>query len=118
MKISITESEKHPIKPQVIEQGAGDRLIKVYGLKKTRGDNCVFSTRITDAYFDVLKKYGLTNYLYGEEERGFNPNEEKRRFTEATGSTIDFLGVAYNIRQEYDAAKYEAFIKELAEAMA
>lgn len=114
MKIEISSTEKHPISAGVFrDEQNTDHLVIIFGIAKVRGDNMVYSTRVTDAFFDVLKKYGLT-YLRNTE---LGAHQQAKRLAGAQGMNFDSIGMAYNIRLIMNAETYTALINELCKAI-
>lgn len=112
--IVISDTEKHPLSPGIIRQGAEDSVVVLFGMHNNRGDNVIYSTRVTDKFYDVLSKYDLV--FYKGDSQFLERMQGYRRFVRP-GVTMDMVGVAYRIRKMWNSDKYLAFITEIADAL-
>lgn len=112
--IVISQTEKHPLPPGVARPGEEKSAVVFFGLHNDRGENVVYSTRVTDKLFDVLSKYDLVSYR-GDQE--FRARITGYREFIRPDVTVDMVGIAYHIRKLWNAEKYFKFICEITDAI-
>ena len=84
MNIIVTKDEGHPVPfGKTTDESLPDFSVCFFGLARHRGDNIIYSTRVTDSFFTVIKKHGLTFYPTVPMTK-FNPVSQKVEILEQT----------------------------------
>jgi len=112
--IVLSQTERHPLPPGYLKQDDPRNILVVFGLHNERGENTIYSTRVTDKLYDVLSKYDLVFYT-GDLSFRERVNSYKQQVPPDVN--IEMVGVAYRIRKLWEPTKYREFILELAEAL-
>ena len=113
--IVISETERHPVPHGILREGDPQSVVVFFGLHNDRGENVVYSTRVTDKFYDVLSKYDLVFYGKGDDE--FQSRITGYRRFVRPGVTMDMVGVAFHIRKMWDVPKYTQFVKDVADSL-
>ena len=114
--IILTASERHPIEPGVLRKGESNKVVLFFGLHKSRGDRVIYSTRVTDGLYDVIRDFNLS---LSTQEPTLKTNirlakQELERFASAQ---FDFVGIAYGLRHGMSPNAYKNFLIRISDAL-
>jgi len=101
--IVITDSEPHPIRPGILVGNDERNIIIVFGLARRRGDDSVYSTKVTVKLMEFLSEKGIS--LLDKDEKLESDYAHFKTHLNARHN-VAMVGISYNIRKTWGMDRY------------
>jgi hypothetical protein len=107
VKVYLSKSDTHPVKGLLQFGEAPEKLIRIVGLKGSRGNNLIYCSHMTEELEDVIDENGYEVY---------ETDDVIKCDGKGSSDNVIVIGISKNIRKSSIPTEYLSLIIDLVEA--